>query len=137
MLTEPNMHDTERRQWERTRLTAIASLNLEEQTIAARLEDVSLGGAFLRLEEEVHAGRGLYSVSIAFSRDPEEAIKGIARIVDAAHGFIRVQWEQPLAPEDWGKLRQLMERQFGTLTVVQTPFPMLIWPLLKTRSSPG
>jgi PilZ domain-containing protein len=127
----------ERRRWERSRLSAVASLNREERSIAARLEDVSLGGAFLHLEEEVHAGRGPYLVSIAFGRDPEEAISGLVRIVDAARQFIRVQWQQPLAPEDWAKLRQLIERQFGTLTVVQKRLPMLIWPsvTLKTRPS--
>jgi PilZ domain len=131
------MHDKERRRWERTRLSAVASLKREERSIAAQLEDVSLGGALLHLEEEVHASQGPYSVSIAFSRDPEEAVSGLVRIIDAAHRFIRVRWEQPLPPEDWVKLRQLMERQFGTLTVVQKPFPMLIWPLLKARSSRG
>ena len=129
----------ERRRWERTRLSAAASLNWEERSIAAQLEDVSLGGALLHLEEEVHASQDPFSVSIAFSRDPEEAISGLVRVVDAAGGFIRVQWEQPLPPEDWAKLRQLIERQFGMLTVVQRPLPMLIWPsvLLKTRSSRG
>jgi hypothetical protein len=115
----------------------VVTLNHEGRSIAAQLEDVSLGGALLHLEEEVQASQGSYSVSIAFSRDPEEAISGLVRIVDALHRFIRVQWEQPLPPEDWAKLQQLMERQFGTLTVVQRPFPMLIWPLWKTRSSPG
>jgi PilZ domain len=129
----------ERRRWERTRLSAVASLNQEERSIVAQLEDVSLGGALLHLEEEVHAGQAPYTVSIAFGRDPEEAIGGLVRIVDAVHPFIRVQWEGPLPPEDRGKLRQLIERQFGTLTVVQRPLPMLIWPSvqLKTRSSRG
>lgn len=131
------MHAPERRRWERNRLSAVVTLNHEGQGIAGQLEDVSLGGALLHLQEEVHAGQGPYSVSIAFSRDPEEAISCFVEIVDATHRLIRVQWEQPLPPEDWSKLRQLMERQFGMLTVVQTPFPMLIWPLLKTRSSPG
>ena len=133
------MHDKERRRWGRTLLRATASLDQEEQGTAAQLEDISLGGALLHLEEEVRAAEGPYSVSIAFSRDPEEAVSGLVRIVDAAHRFIRVRWERPLPPEDWAKLRQLIERQFGTLTVVQTPLPMLIWPSvpLKTRSSRG
>jgi hypothetical protein len=131
------MHDKERRQWGRALLRAVASLNGQGRSTAAQLEDISVGGALLRLEEEVCAAEGPYSVSISFSRDPEEAISGLVRIIDAAHRFIRVQWEQPLPPEDWVKLRQLMERQFGTLTVVQKPFPMLIWPLLKARSSRG
>ena len=131
------MHIEERRRWVRTQLGAAASLNHEERTIDARLEDVSPGGALLHLEEEARAGDGQYSMSISFSRDPEEAISGLVRIIHAAHRSIRVRWEQPLPPEDWAKLQQLMERQFGMLTVVQRPFPMLIWPLLKTRSSPG
>ena len=122
------MHATERRRWERTRLSAMASFNHEEHAIAARLEDVSPGGALLHLEEEVHAYQGSCLVSIAFSRDPQEAISGLARIVGAAHRFIRVQWHRPVPPEDWAKLLQLIERQFGLLTVVERPFPMLIWP---------
>jgi PilZ domain-containing protein len=129
------MHDKERRRWGRTLLRAVASLNQEERSTAAQLEDVSLGGALLRLEKDVCAAEGPYSVSISFSRDPEEAISGRVRIIEAAYRFIRVQWDRPLPPEDWLKLRQLMERQFGMLTVVQKPFPMLIWPLLKARSS--
>jgi hypothetical protein len=39
-----------------------------------------------------------------------------------------VQWQQQVPPEDWAKLLQLIERQFGLLTVVERPFPMLIWP---------
>ena len=133
------MHDKERRRWGRTRLRATASLTQDGRSTAAQLEDVSLGGALLHLEEEVHASYCPYSVSIAFSRDPEEAVSGLVRIVDAAHRFIRVRWERPLPPEDWAKLRQLIERQFGTLTVVQRPLPMLIWPRvpLNTRSSRG
>lgn len=131
------MHIEERRRWVRIRLCAMASLNHEELTIGARLEDVSPGGALLLLEEEARAGDGQYSMRISFGRDPEEAISGLVRTIDAARRSIRVRWEQPLPPEDWAKLQQLMERQFGMLTVVQRPFPMLIWPLLKTRSSTG
>ncbi len=92
---------------------------------------MSLGGALLRLEQEVHSGAGPASVIIPFGRDPEEAISVLIRIVSVARRFTRVRWEQPLPPEDWVKLRQLMERQFGALTVVEKPLPMLIWPLFR------
>ena len=127
----------ERRQSERTRLSAVAALEQGGQTVAARLEDLSQGGALLHLEQEVHSDRGPYSVSIAFGRDPEEAISVLVRIVHVANRLVRVQWNQPLPPEDWVKLRQLMEREFGGLTVVQGRLPMLVWPgfLSRARSS--
>jgi hypothetical protein len=132
-------HAHERRLSERTRLSAAAVLKQGGRTIAARLEDLSQGGALLNLEEEVHSGQGPYSVSIAFGRDPEEAISVFVRIVHVAHRLVRVQWNQPLPPEDWVKLRQLMEREFGGLTVVQGRLPMLVWPgfLSRARSSRG
>jgi hypothetical protein len=132
-------HLHERRQSERTRLSAVAALEQGGRRIAARLEDVSQGGALLHLEGEVHAGHGPYSVSIAFGRDPEEAISVLIRIVHVADRLMRVQWKQPLPPEDWVKLRQLIEREFGLLTVVQGRLPMLVWPsfLLRARSSRG
>ncbi len=127
----------ERRQSERTRLSAVAALKQGGRTVAARLEDLSQGGALLHLEEEVHSDRGPYSMSIAFGRDPEEAISVLVRIVHVAHRLVRVQWKQPLPPEDWVKLRQLTEREFGGLTVVQGRLPMLVWPsfLSRARSS--
>jgi len=130
-------HVHERRQSERTRLSAVVALKQGGRKIAARLEDVSQGGALLHLEEEVHADHGAYSVSIAFGRDPEEAISVPIRIVHVGHRLMRVQWKQQLPPEDWVKLRQLIEREFGLLTVVQGRLPMLVWPsfLLRARSS--
>lgn len=129
-------HVHERRQSERSRLNAVAALTQGERRIAARLEDASQGGALLHLEEEVHSAQGPYSVSIAFGRDPEEAISVLVRIVHVAQRLMRVQWKQPLPPEDWVKLRHLMERDFGLLTVVQGRLPMLVWPssLLRARS---
>jgi hypothetical protein len=129
-------HVQERRQSERSRLSAVAALTQGARKIAARLEDVSQGGALLHLEEEVHSDRDPCSVSIAFGRDPEEAISGLVRIVHVAQRLMRVQWEQPLPPEDWVKLRRLMERDFGLLTVVRGRLPMLVWPssLLRARS---
>ena len=127
----------ERRQWPRTRLSAVASLTLAGRKIAARLEDASQGGALLHLEQEVHCAEGLCSVSIAFGRDPEEAISARIRVVHVAHRSMRVQWTEPLPPEDWIKLRQLIEREFGVLTVVHGRLPMLVWPgfLFRTRST--
>jgi PilZ domain len=134
-------HVHERRQSERTRLSAAATLERGRERIAARLEDVSQGGALLHLEEEVHAGDGPYSVTIAFGRDPEEAISVLVGIVHVAHRLIRVQWKQPLPPEDWVKVRQMIEREFGVLAVVQGKgrLPMLVWPsfLLRARSFRG
>ena len=127
----------ERRQSRRIRLSALAALNLEGRRIAAYLEDVSRGGAFLRLDEEVPADQSLSWISIPFGRDPEEAIFAVVRIVHVAHPFMRVQWEERLPPEDWIKLRQLMERQFGTLTLVHNPLPMLIWPNGRLRGNSG
>jgi PilZ domain-containing protein len=129
-------HVQERRQSERSRLSAVAALTQGARKIAARLEDVSRGGALLHLEEEVHSDRDPCSVSIAFGRDPEEAISGLVRIVHVAQRLMRVQWEQPLPLEDWVKLRRLMERDFGLLTVVRGRLPMLVWPssLLRARS---
>ena len=124
----------ERRRSQRIRLSAPAVLHVEGRRIAAHLEDVSRGGAFLRLEEEVAGDRGLSWLSIPFGRDPEEFIVGLFRIVHAARAFMRVEWEERLAPEDWIKLRQLRERQFGTLTVVRNrPLPMLIWPNARSK----
>jgi hypothetical protein len=130
---------SERRQSERTRLRVAAALNQAKRTIPARLEDVSQGGALLCLAEEVQSGHGPHSVSIAFGRDPEEAISARIRVVHVAHRLMRVQWQQPLPPEDWVKLRQLIEREFGVLTVVQGRLPMLVWPSLlsRARSSRG
>ena len=129
----------ERRQSQRIRLSTLAVLNLEGRSIAAHLENASRGGAFLRLDEEVASDPGLSWIRIPFGRDPEEAIFALFKIVHVAHPFMRVQWEERLPPEDWIKLRQLLERQFGTLTLVHEPLPMLIWPngRLKDGSSSG
>jgi len=123
----------ERRQSPRVRVRAVAALTIDGRRIAARLEDASQGGALLRLEEEVQTGAGLHSVSIAFGRDPEEAISAPISVVHAARRFMRFHWQGPLPPEDWIKLRQLMERELGVLTVVQGRLPMLVWPSLPSR----
>ena len=129
----------ERRRSARIRLRAVAALSLERRRIAARLEDASQGGALLCLEEEIQSGEGACSVSIAFGRDPAEAISAPIRVVHVAHRLVRVQWKEPLPPEDWIKLRQLIEREFGVLTVVQGRLPMLVWPsfLFRARSTRG
>jgi hypothetical protein len=125
----------ERRQSGRTRLRAEAALTVPGRRIAARLENASRGGALLYLEEEVQSGGGPYAVSIAFGRDPEEAISAHIRVVQAARRLMRIQWKDPLPPEDWIKLRQLIEREFGVLTVVQGRLPMLVWPSFPPRLS--
>jgi len=123
----------ERRRSPRSRLRAVAALTVDGRRVGARLEDASQGGALLYLEEEVQTGGGRYSVTIAFGRDPEEAISAPIRVVHAAHRFMRFHWQAPLPPEDWIKLRQLMERELGVLTIVQGRLPMLVWPSLSSR----
>jgi hypothetical protein len=123
----------ERRRSPRSRLRAVAALTVDGRRVGARLEDASQGGALLSLEEEVQSGAGRYSVSIAFGRDPEEAISAPISVVQAAHRFMRFRWQEPLPPEDWIKLRQLMERELGVLTIVQGRLPMLVWPSLPSR----
>lgn len=129
----------ERRQWKRTRLSTVAVLDQKGQRITGQVRDLSPGGALVYLDEEVHCGQGPYSMSISFSRDPEEAILVLVRIVQVAHRFMRIQWQQPLPPEDCVKLRLLLQRELGTLRVVHNPLPMLIWPTgpLKARRSDG
>jgi hypothetical protein len=123
----------ERRRSLRLRLRAAAALTVDGRRIAAWLEDASQGGALLHLEEAVEPGAGRYSVSIAFGRDPEEAVSAPISVVDVVHRSMRFQWQEPLPPEDWIKLRQLMEREHGTLTIVQGRLPMLVWPSLASR----
>jgi len=125
----------ERRQSARTRLRAEAAVTVQGRRIAARLEDASQGGALLYLEEEVQSGDGPYTVTIAFGRDPEEAILAHIKVVQAGRRLMRIEWKEPLPPEDWIKLRQLIEREFGVLTVVHGRLPMLVWPSFRTRST--
>ena len=127
----------ERRQWKRTRLSTVAVLDQKGQRVTGRVKDLSPGGALVHLDEELDCHQGPYSISISFSRDPEEAILVLVRIVHVAHRLMRIQWQQPLPPEDWVKLRLLIQRELGTLTVVHNPLPMLIWPTaaLKPRRS--
>ena len=127
------MHDRdgavgERRCSPRVRVMADAALVFDHLAIPARVENASQGGALLYLDQEFSSIEGPCSLTIAFGRDPEEAISAEVRVIHATPGIIRAQWKDPLPPEDWIKLRQLMERELGGLTVVQGRLPMLVWP---------
>ena len=126
----------ERRQSQRARLSAPGILLQGGRTMVVRLEDVSQGGALLSVDirEGLPSDREASSLRIAFGRDPEEAISVLVRIVDLTDQSVRVQWQEPLPPEDWAKLRQLMEREFGMLAVVQGRLPMLVWPSFPSRA---
>jgi hypothetical protein len=118
----------ERRKSKRITLRAKASLRTGPRTLAARFLNVSLGGALLELERPLRSAMAPCFLSVAFGRDPEEALLLPISIADFGGAHVRVKWARALDPVDLLKLRRLKEQELQPVRVVDGPLPMLVWP---------
>jgi hypothetical protein len=120
--------ERERRRSKRITLRAKASLRAGPRTLAGRFVDVSLGGALLELERPLRSAVAPCFLSVAFGRDPEEALVLPISIADLDGLHVRVRWERALDPVDLLKLRRLKEQELQPVRVVHGPLPMVVWP---------
>lgn len=120
--------ECERRKSKRVALRAQASLRTGSRTLAARFLDVSLGGALLELDRALRSATAPCFLSVAFGRDPEEALVLPVSIADVGGLHLRVRWERALDPVDLLKLRRLKEQELQPVRVVHGALPMLVWP---------
>jgi len=123
----------DRRRFGRLQLGIGARLHDRDSQQAVTLVDVSLGGALLEGQATGRLRPQRYVLSIPFGRDPEEAILLACRTVQTGRRHMRVAWTQRPSPENARKLRWLMERQLGSVRVVEQRLPMLVWPTLSAR----
>lgn len=132
-MSYPSPLAPDRRRFGRLQLGVGASVHDRDSQQAVTLVDLSLGGALLRADATGRFRPQRYLLCIPFGRDPEEAIRLACRAVQAGRRHMRVEWTQRLSPENARKLRWLMERQLGSVRVVQQRLPMLVWPPLLAR----
>ena len=125
MVDEPGR---ERRRSKRIALGAKASLRTGPRTLAARFLNISLGGALLELERPLRSAMAPCFLSVAFGRDPEEALLLPVGIADFAGVQVRVTWVRALDPVDLLKLRRLKEQELQPVRVVHGLLPMVVWP---------
>jgi hypothetical protein len=123
----------ERRKSKRIALRAKGSLCTGPRTLGARFVNVSLGGALLELERPLRYASAPCFLSVAFGRDPEEALVLPISIADFGGRHVRVKWERALDPVDLLKLRRLKEQELQPVRVVHGPLPMVVWPGLAGR----
>jgi hypothetical protein len=123
----------ERRQSERIGLQALATLRIDELALRSQLVNVSLGGALLELEQELPSVRDGCYLTVAFGRDPEEALVLPVAIVGVGGSRARLKWQRELDAVDVLKLRRLKECELPPVRVVNGRLPMLVWPGLLTR----
>lgn len=98
----------DRRQHERMSLGRAANFEHERGLAPGRLVDISFFGALFELsDEQPFSAKSGYLV-VPFSRDPEEAIRVLAKVVYRRDRSVGLGWEA-LMPEDIIKVRRLAE----------------------------
>lgn len=98
----------DRRRHARANSACEASFECGDRMVAGTLVDLSFFGALFEMDADyaLCAGGGL--LNVPFGRDPEEAIRVVARVVYRRDRSVGLSWDA-LAPEDIIKVRRLWE----------------------------
>jgi hypothetical protein len=129
-VMQPDTSD--RRRFERVPVRSSARVHTQDRTTAARLLNLSLGGALIDLGTETDPGGRACIVTIPFGRDPMEALALPARVVRRTRGTLAVKWARPLNFDARFKIKRLVEQEQGSPVVLERPLPMLIWPAMSS-----
>jgi len=123
----------ERRGAERMPVSAPATVEATGGEFSVRLLEISAEGARIQVDAGIDLCGEVMALTIAFTRDPAEAERFIARVVRRSGNILGLHWIEAPSLDARFKITRLMDRERGTPTVLIGALPMLLWPSARLR----